>query len=570
MSYTHSTSPSLSGKRMSVSSLFGSPKKAKRTFVEQIHFEVTIESVSGLEEYNETVVFMKWRRGSTRNSGNLKRILVEKGVALFSSLISFDVTVERDSKTNQYKTEKALKLELVSTTEKGEKTRGVLSLDLLTYLDTKKATEKVQFEGKKYTLNFLVDFSMKDPLNVQKNVLLSADQSECSDVFSPRRLTPRKTHVVHGITTSTPGIPKDHDSTESSYSPREENAEKKFLELQVKYTQMENHLEEVIQELEECKMESKSKDLATGEDTPTSTFIVDNIICTDYGFNGNYTTAALEIAAVINEKSVRNDTNSRYYNTIIKAISGMAKTSNDKPNIIAYWIATVCALEHKTASLNSPIKETLSKIELLKDKLKCLLDDLLSTYIQLCVGDMSVLIKDLQDRENVRMDCYSSLIQTVKHLDNYKVPTEVIDCVVVEYANTIDRFLFTMIMRDSERFSVQRGLSLKMKNDAFREFMGKKFCKTREVSFHRITEVCLLMLMDVSQFTSMQKITEAIQQKVLTNEDVIRSLLKLNPQLDPTIIKKLCDECKIDTSLPPHYPKMFQPVLLPKEVFDNL
>ncbi|ELP90387.1 hypothetical protein EIN_015460 [Entamoeba invadens IP1] len=527
----------------------GTPQKPKLT--EVLHFEVTISDIIHLEEFEQRVVYLKWKRGSSKYSGQLKRVVVSKGIASFDSVIMFDLVIERE-KSGQLKPKKYLKLDLIVITERGEKEKGCLDVDLTTYLDTKSSQEKLPFYKKSYLLHFKVDFYQQDLLISPMRSSTISESDSGSSKQSPRKRTPINVSLS---TNSTPCKMREKES-----DAMKDKCEKLIAERDSIKSKLEN-AEIEIKQLE-TKIENMKGD-SMNNPLETVNFIIDNIINTTYEFNGTYTLAALNIASRINEKNLFND-ECGFFKVLSKTLSGVVKLASQQSDVLAFWIATLCALIHKTNLLNPKLETTEIKVKELRESFCGVLNEALFNFLQLCVGDVSVLIRYVQEKDNIHVECYNTFYVCVKQLLKYAVTQDVIDYVVQQYTDTIDRFLFTMIMRDSDKFNIQRGLSLKMKNDAYREWILSKFGKSSDSYFKRISELSMLMLLHAPDFTSFTNISSAIDRHILTEDNIIRALHKFDPPLTDLVLTKMSEETGIDVSTTPTFPKMFQPILFPE------
>ena len=143
----------------------------KRNMIyETMRFNVKVTSVVNLKEFNGSVVYVKWKRGGSKNVGWLKRVLVEKGIAYYETVFGFNSTIARDVKTKQFKSEKILQFSLIQLTPKGEKERGVLKLDLNKYLECELKEEFLPFEGTNYLIGFMIEHFSLDPQKLNETI----------------------------------------------------------------------------------------------------------------------------------------------------------------------------------------------------------------------------------------------------------------------------------------------------------------------------------------------------------------------------------------------------------------
>ncbi|KAF2073381.1 hypothetical protein CYY_005294 [Polysphondylium violaceum] len=103
----------------------------------KVKVEVLINKVINLKEYNGGSVFVYWRRGTSKSSGETSHVVVRNGEALFEEKISFESKFFIDPKS-QKPDEKKLSLQLKEEKKKSTaKVLGKIELDLTSYMSSR-------------------------------------------------------------------------------------------------------------------------------------------------------------------------------------------------------------------------------------------------------------------------------------------------------------------------------------------------------------------------------------------------------------------------------------------------
>ncbi|EGC30263.1 hypothetical protein DICPUDRAFT_158016 [Dictyostelium purpureum] len=112
-------------------------KKHKGKDVLKVKVEILIKKVVNLKELNGGSVFVYWRRGTSKSSGETSHIIVRNSEAIFEEKISFESKFFIDSKS-QKPDEKKLSLQLKEEKKKSQgKVLGKIELDLTSYMNSK-------------------------------------------------------------------------------------------------------------------------------------------------------------------------------------------------------------------------------------------------------------------------------------------------------------------------------------------------------------------------------------------------------------------------------------------------
>lgn len=79
----------------------------------QVHFDIQVKKVTNLKDVNGSSVFISWRRGTKKNAGDTRRVLVAKNEATWTDAehLAFDSKLFMDPKSQKFD-EKTLSLTL--------------------------------------------------------------------------------------------------------------------------------------------------------------------------------------------------------------------------------------------------------------------------------------------------------------------------------------------------------------------------------------------------------------------------------------------------------------------------
>ncbi|KAK5582214.1 hypothetical protein RB653_003797 [Dictyostelium firmibasis] len=111
--------------------------KHKGKDVLKVKVEILVKKVSNLKELNGGSVFVYWRRGTSKQSGETHHMIVRNGEAIFEEKISFESKFFIDAKS-QKPDEKKLSLQLKEEKKKSQgKVLGKIELDLTSYMNSK-------------------------------------------------------------------------------------------------------------------------------------------------------------------------------------------------------------------------------------------------------------------------------------------------------------------------------------------------------------------------------------------------------------------------------------------------
>jgi len=103
----------------------------------KVKVEVLINKVINLKEYNGGSVFVYWRRGTSKSSGETSHVVVRNGEAVLEEKISFESKFFIDPKS-QKPDEKKLSLQLKEEKKKSTaKVLGKIELDLTSYMSSR-------------------------------------------------------------------------------------------------------------------------------------------------------------------------------------------------------------------------------------------------------------------------------------------------------------------------------------------------------------------------------------------------------------------------------------------------
>ncbi|KAM9963803.1 hypothetical protein ACTFIW_007057 [Dictyostelium discoideum] len=111
--------------------------KHKGKDVLKVKVEILVKKVGNLKELNGGSVFVYWRRGTSKQSGETHHMIVRNGEAIFEEKISFESKFFIDAKS-QKPDEKKLSLQLKEEKKKSQgKVLGKIELDLTSYMNSK-------------------------------------------------------------------------------------------------------------------------------------------------------------------------------------------------------------------------------------------------------------------------------------------------------------------------------------------------------------------------------------------------------------------------------------------------
>jgi len=92
----------------------------------KLHFDILVQKVTNLSEFNQKQVFLAWKRGSRKNSGRVKDVLVINGEAMWNERITLKSTLFKDQESGRFD-EKMLSIALKLS---DEKSIGKMDIDL--------------------------------------------------------------------------------------------------------------------------------------------------------------------------------------------------------------------------------------------------------------------------------------------------------------------------------------------------------------------------------------------------------------------------------------------------------
>ncbi|BFU22727.1 hypothetical protein EHI8A_075040 [Entamoeba histolytica HM-1:IMSS-B] len=542
----------------------------KTLLLEKVHFDVKITTLKKLDDMNNHVIYLKWKRGNSKNSGNLKRVLVEKAIAQYNTMIGFDCTIQRDSKTNQYKKEKILKIDLFVVTTKGEKEKASLKLDLNLYLDCETKEEFLPFEGTHYILGFVIEHHALETIKRTSSAGSEPDWSDSDSVtmtqsltnspcpMSPRKRTLNRTVSING------------DVAFRKEAGLEEDFAMKYYKLKDDYDALSKELTQSLQEQGKLKAQLEEIKIDPINDPfQTSNFIINSIISTKYQFDGQLTETASALKAKCVERNFRIDIENNFFNNVTAAMKAIVKVSNRSINAIAYWIATTCSIlihiKYYVTSINEKTKPKIAKFE---TSMIELLNDEIELLLEIAVENITNLISFFDEKTEPRIEGFDKLSQCVRVMKNYCISERVISYFIQVYCETVDRFIYQQIMKGYQCFTVQDGINFKMKNDRFKEWTVESFGKENEQQFYRIAEISTLMLMDISLISTPSDF-QGLNLKIISNQEIMYILEHLQPPLNKTLVEKIKTELCIE-NLPLTYDKTFQKIEVPLEILENL
>eukprot|EP01133_Synstelium_polycarpum_P013330 gene13330-15673_t len=104
----------------------------------KVKVEILVKKIINLKEYNGGSLFIQWKRGSSKTSGETSHVLVRNGEAVFEEKISFESKFFIDSKS-QKPDEKKISLSLKEEKKKSSsgKVLGKIEFDLTSYMNSK-------------------------------------------------------------------------------------------------------------------------------------------------------------------------------------------------------------------------------------------------------------------------------------------------------------------------------------------------------------------------------------------------------------------------------------------------
>jgi hypothetical protein len=68
----------------------------------KLQFEINVQKINNLLEFNHKPVLIEWRRGSKKNSGKVKPVVVSNGEAIWNEKIMLKCSFYKDTETGKF------------------------------------------------------------------------------------------------------------------------------------------------------------------------------------------------------------------------------------------------------------------------------------------------------------------------------------------------------------------------------------------------------------------------------------------------------------------------------------